>query len=135
MLGMHKRNPAFRDAALDSLLQMDGATWAVDEDAEYFFRVVVRSIAVTPNKPHGLDYSLTLHEPDSGDPKDSRLVGFDNAHAVAAGSGPGAKKPTAWDHKHRLRTVQPYEYQDAATLLSDFFKVAEAVLKERGILR
>jgi hypothetical protein len=24
---------------------------------------------------------------------------------------------TRWDHKHRLRTIQPYEYNDAAALL------------------
>jgi hypothetical protein len=34
-------------------------------------RFVVTRVAVSPEKPHGLDYSLTLHGPDG-----ERLVGF-----------------------------------------------------------
>jgi hypothetical protein len=30
--------------------------------------------------------------------------------------------------------VRPYDYQDAATLLADFWNEVDAVLKERGIL-
>jgi hypothetical protein len=37
------------------------------------------------------------------------------------------------DHKHRLRTVSPYEYRDAATLLGDFWDEVYAVLKERRV--
>jgi hypothetical protein len=56
-------------------------------------------------KPHGLDYSLTLHGPDG-----ERLVGFDNPHPV----GP-QRSGSPRDHQHRLRTVRPYEYRDAST--------------------
>jgi predicted transcriptional regulator len=59
-------------------------------------------------------YSLTLHD-ENGD----RLVGFDNAHA--APSRKGRSRRVAHDHRHRLRAVRPYEYQDAATLLEDFW--------------
>lgn len=37
------------------------------------------------------------------------------------------------DHRHRLRTVRPCDYQDAATLLADFWETVDAVLKERGV--
>ena len=84
----------------------------------------------TKEKPHGVDYSLTLHGPDG-----ERLVGFDNAHPVRRGAGPGARPGGPYDHKHRLRTVRPYEYQDAATLLGDFWDEVYAVLKERGVIR
>ena len=36
------------------------------------------------------------------------------------------------DHRHRLRTIRSYDYEDAATLLEDFWKEADQVLKERG---
>ena len=81
-------------------------------------------------KPHGLDYSLTLHGPDG-----ERLVGYDNAHAVTTGSGPGRKTGAAFDHKHGLRTVRPYDYRDAAALLEDFWAEVDAVLREKGVIR
>jgi len=71
---------------------------------------VVTRVPASPEKPHGLDYSLTLHEPDG-----ERLVGFDNAHPAEP-----RKRGEPQDHRHRLRSIQPYEYRDAATLLSDF---------------
>jgi len=38
----------------------------------------VTRVPSSREKPHGIDYSLTLHGPDG-----ERLVGFDNAHPVA----------------------------------------------------
>ncbi len=89
----------------------------------------VRSITPTREKPHGLDYSLTLHGP-SGE----WLVGFDNAHSVKASEGPGGKREV-WDHKHRLRTIRPYDYSNAAALIEDFWKFVDDVLEERGVKR
>jgi hypothetical protein len=63
-----------------------------------------------------------------------RLVGFDNAHPVRGRSGPGGRPGPALDHRHRLETVRPYEYKDAATLLADFWAVVDAVLREKGIV-
>ena len=82
----------------------------------------------TPERPHGLSYSLTLHAPDG-----TRLVGFDNAHPVRERRGPGTRRGGERDHRHRLRTIRPYEYKDAATLLADFWKEVDEVLRERGI--
>ena len=33
-----------------------------------------------------------------------------------------------------LRTIRPYDYQDAATLLADFWAEVDAVLKQRGVI-
>jgi len=38
------------------------------------------------------------------------------------------------DHRHRLRTVKPYEYRDAAGLLADFWATVDAVLREKGVI-
>src|SRR6267142_6968948 len=105
-----------RDPSLDALLALDGVAIVIDDQAGYWVKFVVREVPATVSKPHGLDYSLTLHGPGN-----ERLVGFDNAHSVTSGSGPGAEASTAHDHRHRLKSVRPYDYQDAATLLADFW--------------
>ncbi len=67
---------------------------------------------------------MTPHGPDG-----ERLVGFDNAHPVAR-----QKREGPLDHRHRLRTIKAYEYQDAATLLGDFWNTVDTVLRERGVI-
>lgn len=121
---------ADRDPSLDSLLGLDGTTCVLTEDLRYEVRFRVRRVDPSPERPHGLAYAFNLHGPGSGDPKDSRLVGFDNAHATP-GTGPASRK--AWDHKHRLRTIQPYEYNDAETLVADFWEAVAQLMRERGI--
>jgi hypothetical protein len=111
------------DPALDTLLDLDGRTLVVDPEGGHWVQFVVTRVPATAEKPHGLDYSLTPHGS-----KGERLVGFDNAHAVGK-----QKRGDAQDHRHRLRTIKPYEYSDAATLLADFWTEVDAVLKERGI--
>jgi hypothetical protein len=37
------------------------------------------------------------------------------------------------DHLHRGETVRPYQYRDADTLIDDFWREVEAMLKEAGI--
>lgn len=118
-----------RDTTLDTLLELDGETFFVDEGRTHCVKFVVKRVPPTDEKPHGLDYSLTLH-----DKKNERIVGFDNAHAVPLRSGPSAKRRVAYDHKHRFRTVRPYDYRDAATLLADFWETVDGVLKEKGLI-
>jgi hypothetical protein len=63
------------------------------------------------------------------------LVGFDNAHPIAR-----QKRGEPQDHRHPRvkpgdqRTIRPYEDQDAATLLGDFWQVVDAVLREKGVI-
>ena len=115
-----------RDPGLDTLLDLHGQTLFVDEIGHWVKFVVLRT-EVTPDRPQGLSYSLTLHAPDG-----TRLVGFDNAHPIRGRRGPGRRARVESDHRHRLRSVQPYDYTDAATLLEDFWKEVDAVLREGG---
>ena len=115
-----------RDLGLDTLLDLHGQTLFVDEAGHWVKFIVVRT-EVTPQRPHGLSYSLTLHAPDG-----ERLVGFDNAHPVRERRGPGTRRRRESDHRHRLRSIGPYEYRSAAALLEDFWNEVDAVLKERG---
>ena len=82
----------------------------------------------TRERPHGIDYSLTLHGPDG-----QRLTGYDNAHVVRPTTGPSGRSRSRQAHRHRHGRVRPYAYEDAATLLADFWRDVDAVLKERGV--
>jgi hypothetical protein len=119
-----------RDPTLDVLLDLDGQVLVVDPEGGHWVRFVVTRVPVSPEKPHGIDYSLTLHGPDG-----ERLVGFDNAHPVAK-----QKRGEPQDHRHvpakpgQQRTTRTYEYSDAATLLADFWTTVDAALRERGVL-
>jgi hypothetical protein len=112
-----------RDTSLDALLDLHGQLLVVDEKGGHWVKFVVRRVPVTVDRPHGLDYSLTLH-----DASGQRLVGFDNAHPIRR------SKANAKDHKHRFETVKPYEYKDAATLLEDFWSEVDNVLRNRGVI-
>ncbi|MFO1189817.1 MAG: DUF6516 family protein [Alphaproteobacteria bacterium] len=113
------------DPTLDVLLDLDGQILVVDPRGDHWVRFVVSRVPASTEKPQGIDYSLTLHGPDG-----ERLVGFDNAHPVGR-----QRRGNAQDHRHRLRMVRPYDYQDAATLLADFWRMVDAVLRERGVIR
>jgi hypothetical protein len=119
-----------RDPGLDTLLDLDGQVYVVDPTSNHWVKFSVKRVESSPERPHGLSYSLTLHAEDG-----ERLVGFDNAHHVRSSSRPGGRSRKQHDHKHRLRTIRPYEYKDTAALLSDFWAEVDAVLEERGVIR
>jgi hypothetical protein len=112
------------DPSLDTLLGLDGEVFVVDA-AGHWVKFVVKRVPVSTERPHGLTYSLTLHDENG-----ARLVGFDTAHAPPRKKGQGRRVER--DHRHRLGTVRPYAYRDAASLLTDFWAEVDAVLKERG---
>lgn len=114
-----------RDSSLDTLLELDGQVLVIDPAGRYWVRFRIKRVPPTPDRPHGLVYSLTLHVADG-----ERLFGYDNAHPVSGRT----RRHATRDHRHRLRTVRPYDYRDAATLLADFWSDVDAVLKERGLL-
>ena len=111
-----------RDPSLDALLDLNGQIFVID-DAGYWVKFVVHQVPATADKPHGLDYTLTMHGFDG-----RRLVGFDNSHDLQ-----GMGKSAAKDHKHRLRTDKPYDYTDAGALLAAFWKEVESVMRETGV--
>jgi len=118
-----------RDPGAEVLLDLDGQVLVVDAKGGYWVRFSVDRVASTPERPRGLKYSLTLHGPDG-----SRLIGFDNAHPVRESRGPGGKSQGPLDHKHRLETVRPYRFKDAATLIEDFWTEGDKLLREKGVI-
>lgn len=114
-----------RDSGLDTLLLLDGERFVID--GGFWVKFEVKQVPASPEKPHGLDYSLTMH-----DSRGWRLVGFDNAHSVREGSGPGARTRIEYDHQHNGKRVRFYEYSSALDLLTDFWNEVDLVLKERS---
>lgn len=119
--------PDAPDYGLELLLDYHGRV--IYLDGGYSMRFSIRRTAVTPERPHGITYSFTLH-----DQRNQRVIGFDNAHGVGP-LGRNATRPTAYDHRHVAPhdTGRPYRFTDAATLLSDFFDACERYLDDRGI--
>ena len=118
-----------RDPGADVLLDFDGQVFVVDAKGQYWVRFSVNQVASTPERPHGLNYSLTLHGPGG-----HRLIGFDNAHPVRESRGPGGKSRGPLDHRHRMGTVRPCRFKDAATLLVHFWTEVDKLLKEKGVI-
>lgn len=114
------------DPAIDSLLDLDGSI--LDQEDGYWIKIEARLVAVSEETPHGIRYSLTLH-----DPYGKRLLGYDNAHAVKPPKKfRHAGRILAFDHKHRHVSDHgvPYEFKDAQQLINDFFTDVDRVLSK-----
>ncbi|MGI9305090.1 MAG: toxin-antitoxin system TumE family protein [Gammaproteobacteria bacterium] len=114
------------DAGLDILLALNGDRYFVDEKGELEAVFKVARVAEIPQRPYGIKYSLVLL-----DAKGDRVVGFDNAHAVSQGSGPGKKRSAHYDHKHVGKRTTPYTFKDAHTLVKDFWTEVDKKIKEK----
>jgi hypothetical protein len=114
--------------ALEFLLAFDGRVHLFERG--YWAKFEVRRTEPTPERPHGLRYALTLHGPDGG-----RLIGFDNAHAVALRGSRFRKPPVEHDHWHRTGDDQgrPYPFTSVVQLLLDFEAEVTRVLREHGV--
>ncbi len=119
-----------QDHTLENLLDLDGDIYVIDETAGYWVKFAVRRVTASSGRPHGVEYSPTMH-----DSNNRRLVGFDNAHGVPAAGSRYKRPPDANDHWHRTEEDpgRPYQFRDAETLVDDFFAEVERVLSDRGI--
>ena len=112
------------DWNLESLLLMNDQV--IIEDDGYWYKIEARKVSTTPQRPHGVRYCLTLHDPDN-----ERIYGIDNAHALKKASrSPGTKRRVEYDHEHEGKIVKVYEYKSAPDLLQDFFDGMDRVLKK-----
>jgi hypothetical protein len=116
------------DHSLHWLLELDGLNFALE--GGYWIKYAVKAVDCSTEQPHGIKYSLTLH-----DPQGERIFGIDNVHRPKKWSGPAArsKRPVTADHLHRGDRVFAYEFKGAATLLADFDKGVMATLKRKGL--
>ena len=103
------------------LLSLDGYEFQFARG--YRVKIEAQPIAASSGRPHGVKYSLTLHDPDG-----RRLYGLDNAH--------GIRGRPPFDHRHVYggRRVVAYEYRGPVGLLEDFYREVERLLRQRGVL-
>jgi Family of unknown function (DUF6516) len=114
------------DAGLATLLLLNGEIY--DQGNGYWIKVEAWPVEWNEHLPHGVRYSLTLH-----DRYGTRLLGFDNAHAVKPPKRRcHAGRRLAYDHRHRHARDKgvPYEFTSPQQLLEDFFNEVDRVLEE-----
>lgn len=118
------------DDGFEALRDYDGCEFVFDCGYVARFRFRRTEDRVTDAWPHPYRYSLTLH-----DARNKRVLGFDNAHAVAA-SGPVRKRRhRAADHWHAGPgdAGQAYRFESPQALLGDFMKAVEEFLVRKGL--
>jgi hypothetical protein len=111
---------------LDTLLDLNGLV--IHQGGGYWVKIDAWRVGISDNTPHGICYSLTLHEPYG-----KRILGYDNAHAVRPPKKfKHARRRLPFDHKHRHASDKgvPYDFDTAYQLLEDFFKDVDRVLQE-----
>jgi len=112
-----------KDCSLDTLLDLNGEIFPMNNGCWVKFEV--KSTLPSKEAPHGVKYSLTLH-----DRMNNRVVGFDNAHAVKPKKQKGfSGRKITWDHRHRLNKVEPYTFKTAGQLLEDFWNAVDQYLE------
>jgi hypothetical protein len=96
----------------------------------YWLKFEIKRASPTPERPHGLRYSFTLHAPSG-----RRLMGFDNAHGVTRAGARYRRRDAEHDHWHRHGDDpgRPYAFTTADQLLADFEREVSKVLAERGL--
>jgi len=82
------------DKTLETLLDLDGEIFPMENG--YWTKFEASRVTSTRQIPHGIRYSLTLH-----DRNNTRILGFDNAHAVKPKKKKYGARKITWDHKHK----------------------------------
>jgi hypothetical protein len=91
-------------------------------DNGYWTKFEVKRVKASEEIPHGIRYSLTLH-----DRNNNRVFGIDNAHGFKPKRKRFGAKRIAWDHQHRKEKVLPYEFESPVVLLTDFWKEVDRI--------
>lgn len=109
---------------LDTLLDLDGEIFPMDDG--FWVKFNVKTIRPVQNTPHGIRYSMTLH-----DRYNTRVIGFDNAHSVKTNRKKGfSGRIVTWDHKHSLDKLEPYNFKSAGQLLEDFWIAVDQYIQK-----
>lgn len=93
----------------------------------YWTRFEVRLVQAGRHIPHGIKYSLTLH-----DSNNRRILGYDNAHGIKVRKGIFNATTSEWDHKHERNKVKIYAFASAGELLTDFWQDVDNIIKHAG---
>lgn len=115
-----------RNPGLDLLLELNGTEYT--EENGYWYKIEAYRVSPTKEIPHGIRYSLTLHNRSN-----QRILGFDNAHAVKSKrKGKFKGRIIAYDHLHKSAADKgtPYVFSSAQQLIEDFFHEVNRIIEE-----
>lgn len=114
-------------SGLDGLLDLHRQTFEVGD--QYWVTIRATRVPKSRHRPHGVEYSLTLHRPGG-----KRILGYDNAHRPTIRGNPSgrSKRPVEHDHVHHGDKMTAYVFETPAKLLEDFWIDVEATLKQEG---
>ena len=109
------------DVGLEILFQLEGEVFPMDNG--FWTKFEVRRVEANEHIPHGIKYSLTLHNRNN-----VRVLGYDNAHAIKPKRKKYGAQRITWDHRHERKIVEPYEFESADQLLDDFWNDVNRIL-------
>ncbi len=108
---------------LNYLLELDGEIFPMDNG--YWTKIEAQEVKSSDNIPHGIKYSLTLH-----DQNNRRIIGYDHAHGVKPNKEKFESRKIEWDHKHEKNRVKSYEFESAEQLLDDFWNSVNKIIDD-----
>lgn len=106
---------------IEFLLNLNGEKFPMDNG--YWTKFEAYQVEPDKHIPHGIRYSLSLH-----DKNNTRILGFDNAHAIKPKRKRYGARKVTWDHKHQKEIVSAYEFESAGQLLVDFWLAVDQSL-------
>jgi hypothetical protein len=113
------------DFGLENLLNLDG--FESHYPNGYWYKIEVRLVTADKHKPHGIRYTLTLH-----DNYGKRIFGIDNKHAPFMKRKGYHGKIIEYDHIHKNENDKgtPYAFVSAEKLLIDFWQRVDEILSD-----
>jgi len=108
---------------LEALLNLNGQIFIMNK--LYWVKMEAYKVTSTKHIPHGIRYSLTLH-----DSNNTRVLGYDNAHSIKLKRKRFSGTKTTWDHIHKKDRIENYEFETAAQLLEDFWADVDKHVKQ-----
>ena len=109
---------------LSTLLDLDGYSYWYKN--KYWVKFEAHRIEKNEHRPHGVKYSLTLH-----DRNNTRILGFDNAHIIKSRGRRPIKytgRIVTWDHIHKQNKIERYLFSSASQLLEDFWNAVNEIV-------
>ncbi len=111
------------DEELETLIELNGQRYWIKN---HWIKIDVRQVEKNEHRPHGIHYSLTLH-----DRNNTRILGFDNAHIIKKKGRISRKysgRIVTWDHVHKQQKVEHYLFSSASQLLQDFWDAVNEII-------
>ena len=106
---------------LENLLLLNGEIFPMDNG--FWVKFEVKTVIQNDNIPHGIRYSLTLH-----DRHNQRIIGYDNAHSYKPKTSRYGARKITWDHIHKKDAIFSYEFDSADKLIEDFWESVNTYL-------